>query len=131
MKKDIEIPEVKDIHLAAVKEFNEEFQSEDWNVHLINDGKKDVEMVLIVSRGYDKNRETSVMRHKMERLPSKSFAKVEFLQEDVLQLNNEFRVSYFLDSKMYDRKFVFKKNTIRESSLKEIPLIPKKGILAK
>lgn len=131
MKKDIEIPKVKDIYLAAVKEFNEEFQAEEWNVYLINDSLTDLEMVLIVSRGYDTKRETSVMRHKIEKLPSKSFAKIEFLQEEVLELNNDFRISYFENSRMFDKQFSFQKNSIRETSLKKIPLIPGKGVLAR
>lgn len=131
MKKDIDIPQVKNIYVAAVKVYNEEFQAEEWNVYLINDSFKDLEMVLIVSKGHDKKRETSVMRHKIEKLPSKSFAKVEFLQDEVLKLHNDFRVSYFIDSGMFDKKFSFQKNSIRETALTEIPLIPEKGILAK
>ncbi len=131
MKKDIEIPQVKDVYVAAVQEFNEEFRTDDWNVYLVNDGESEMEMVLIVSKGSDKKRETSLMRHKMAKLPPKSFAKIEFLQEDVLALDNEFRVSYFLDSKMYDKNFIFKKGTIRKDAERELPVIPKKGILAK
>lgn len=131
MKKDIEIPEVEGVFVAAVKVFNEEFQAKEWNVYLINDTEKPLEMVLIVSKGYDRKRETSVMRHKMENLPAKSFAKIEFLQDDVLKLNNEFHVSYFMDSRMFDKKFQFPANSIRENKLKKIPLIPEKGILAK
>lgn len=131
MKKDIEIPQVKDVYVAAVKEFNEEFRADEWNIYLINDSDTDLEMVLIVSRGYDKKRETSVMRHKIEKLPSRNFAKIEFIQDEVLALNNEFRISYFVDSRMYDKKFTFAVNSIKDSALEEIPLIPKKGILAK
>ncbi len=131
MKKDIEIPEVKDVHVAAVKVFNEEFEAYEWNVYLINDTGAPLEMVLIVSKGFDKKRETSLMRHKIEVLPSKSFAKVEYLQDDVLQLNNEFKVTYFQGSKMMEKTFLFKPNTIKESTSAKIPIIPEKGILAK
>ncbi|AVR44666.1 hypothetical protein C7S20_04970 [Christiangramia fulva] len=131
MKKDIEIPEVKGVFVAAVKEFNEEFQGEEWNVYLINETEKELEMVLVVSKGHDLKKKTSVMRHKMERLPAKSFAKIEYLQDDVLKLNNEFHVSYFLNSKMFDKKFHFPAGSLRQNKLKEIPLIPNKGILAK
>ena len=131
LKKDIEIPEVKDVHVAAVKVLNEEFHAMEWNVYLINNSEEEIDMVLIVSKGHDKKRETSLMRHKIEKLPARNFAKIEFLQDDVLALNNEFKVSYFKGSKMFDKAFVFPKNTIRESALKEIPVIPEKGILAK
>lgn len=130
MKKDIEIPEVKNVHVAAVKVFNEDFEVYEWNVYLINNTNTTLEMVLIVSKGFDKKRETSLMRHKIEVLPSKNFAKIEFLQEEVLQLKNEFKVTYFEGSKMMEKTFLFKANTIKESVAKEIPVIPQKGILA-
>lgn len=131
MKKDIEIPEVKDVHVAAVKVYNEQFEAYEWNAYLVNNTEKALEMVLIVSRGFDKKRETSLMRHKIQLLPAKNFAKIEFLQEDVLQLNNEFKVTYFDDSTMMEKNFLFKPNSIRESAAVSIPVIPEKGILAK
>jgi len=130
LKKDIEIPEVKNVHVAAVKVFNEDFEVYEWNVYLINNTNTTLEMILIVSKGFDKKRETSLMRHKIEVLPSKNFAKIEFLQEEVLQLKNEFKVTYFEGSKMMEKTFLFKANTIKESVAKEIPVIPQKGILA-
>lgn len=130
MKSDIEIPEVKDVHVAAVKVFNEQFEVYEWNVYLINDTKEPLEMVLIVSKGFDKKRETSLMRHKIEVLPSKNFAKIEFLQDEVLKLNNEFKITYFSGSKMMEKTFLFKSNTIRENAASQIPVIPEKGILA-
>ncbi|TRO67487.1 hypothetical protein [Christiangramia sabulilitoris] len=131
MKKDIEIPEVKDVHLAAVKVFNEQFETYEWNVYLINNSNDPLEMVLIVSKGYDKKRETSLMRHKIEVLPARNFAKIEYLQDEVLQLNNEFKVTYFEGSKMMEKTFVFRANSIKEKDLTKIPVIPEKGILAK
>lgn len=117
--------------MAAVKEFNEEFKAEEWNSYLINDSSQELEMVLIVSKGFDKKRETSVLRHKLEKLPAKSFAKIEFMQDDVLALENEFKISYFVGSQMFDKKFSFPRNSIKESAAAEVPLIPKKGILAR
>ena len=131
MKKDIKIPEVKDVHVAAVKVLNEEFETYEWNVYLINNTNEPLEMVLIVSKGFDKKRETSLMRHKIEVLPSKNFAKIEYLQDDVLKLNNEFKVTYFANNKMMEKTFLFKPNTIKETVGAEIPIIPEKGILAK
>ncbi|WP_081208379.1 hypothetical protein [Salegentibacter sediminis] len=131
MKKDIEIPKVEGVYLAAVKQFNKDFQAEEWNAYLINDRDDALEMVLIVSRGFSDKDQTSVMRHKIEKLPPKSFAKVEFLQEEVLALNNEFQVTFFAENKMFEKKFLFRKNSINEKALHELPLIPEKGILLK
>ena len=65
MKKDIQIPEVSNVLVAVVKEFNNEFQCEDWNAYIINTKKADLEMILIVSKGYDEDKgiETAVLRH--------------------------------------------------------------------
>lgn len=131
MRKDIEIPEVEEVYLAAVYVFNEQFEAYEWNVYLINASTEALEMALIVSRGYLKKKETSTMRHKIEVLPAKNFAKVEFLQDDVLKLNNEFRITFFQNNKMYEKTFIFKPNTIKEDAQVEIPVIPEKGILAK
>lgn len=130
MKKDISIPKVDEVYIAAVREKNEEFQSMDWNVYIINNKEVPLEMVLIIARGYDEKRATSTMRHSIKVLPAKSFAKVEFMQEDILKLKNEFLVTFFEGNSMYERTFSFSKNTIKESAIEGLPVIPKKGILA-
>ncbi|WP_298262774.1 hypothetical protein [uncultured Lutibacter sp.] len=131
MKKDIEIPVVKDVFMAVVKEYNDEFKCNDWNAYIVNNKAELIEMVLIVSKGYDEDQmiETAVLRHKIEKLPSKSYAKVELLQEDVLKLTNFFNVSFFEGTTMFDKKYVFKKGAIKESALRHIPLLNKKGII--
>ena len=133
MKKDIQIPEVTDVFMAVVKEYNEEFQCDDWNAYLINNKEVDLEMVLIVSKGYDEDKliETSVMRHKIQNLPAKSFAKIELLQGEVLKISNFFNVTFFERNQMFDKKYLFEKGSIKEGALRTIPLLNKRGILVK
>ena len=133
MKADIQIPEVTDVFMAIVKEYNQVFQCEDWNAYIINNKDVNLEMVLVVSKGYDENQliETSLLRHKIEKLPAKSFAKVELMQEDVLKLSNFFNVTFFEGNAMFDKKYLFEKGTIKEASLRMIPLLNKKGVLVK
>lgn len=133
MKKDIQIPEVTDVFMAIVKEYNEVFRCDDWNAYLINNKDVDLEMVLVVSKGYDEEQltETSLLRHKIEKLPAKSFAKVELMQEEVLKLSNFFNVTFFEGNAMFDKKYLFEKGTLKEASLRMIPLLSKKGILVK
>lgn len=133
MKKDIEIPEVSDVFMAVVYEYNEEFQCDDWNAYIINNKNVDLDMVLIVSKGYDEDKliETAVLRHKIEKLPANSFAKVELLQEDVLKLTNFFNVTFFEGSSMFEKKYLFEKGTIKEGNLRVIPMLNKRGILVK
>lgn len=133
MKKDIIQPTVENVFMAVVKEYNDIFKTEDWNAYLINSKDVDLDMVLIVSKGYDEDKliETSLIRHKIEKLPAKSFAKVELLQEDVLKLSNFFNVTFFEGNIMFDKKYLFEKGTIKESALRTIPLLNKRGILVK
>jgi len=130
VKKDIEIPIAKDVYVAIVFEWNEEFLSKDWNAYLLNDRSTPLDMVLIVSKGYDGAKKTSIMRHGIGLVAAKSFEKIELLQEDVFKLNNEFFVTFYADNKIYERKYVFPKNTIQEKFLTSIPLLDKEGILA-
>lgn len=131
MKKDIEIPVVKDVHIAIIREWNEEFLNKDWNAYIINDRDTAIEMTMVVSKGYDDDRKTSIMRHGIGVVEPKSFKKIEVVQEDVLALNNEFYVTYYTDNKLYEKRFMFEKNTVNENNLVTIPLIEKDGIFAK
>ncbi|MAN26353.1 MULTISPECIES: hypothetical protein [Mesonia] len=130
MKKDIEIPEVEGVHLVAVNQFNKDHRTHDWYAYLINENNYPLETVLIVSNGYDKKDKTSTMRHTLKVLGAKSFAKVEYLEPNVLKLNNEFSVSFFAEGKMLHRNFIFKKNSIAASNAKKVPLMKEEGILA-
>lgn len=131
MKKDIKIPKSKGIYLGVAREKNEESQIMEWNAYLINDRDITIEMILIVSKGFDQEVKTSTMRHSIKELAAKSFAKIEFIQEELLKLTNEFAVTYFADGKMYDRTFIFAENSIQESQLEELPIIKSPGILKK
>ena len=88
-------------------------------------------MILIVTKGYDQDRETSLMRHKLDKLPAKSYAKIEFLQDEVLALNNEFKVTFFEGTSMFDKTYLFRKNTINENALQTIPLMDVTGVLVR
>lgn len=131
MKKDIEIPIAKNVHVAIVHEWNEEFLSKEWNTYILNNRTTQIDMVLIVSKGYEGETKTSTMRHAIGVVEAKSFAKIEMLQEELFALNNEFFVTYYADNKIYERRFLFEKNSVNENVLSTIPLIEKDGVFAK
>jgi len=131
MKKDIQIPEVKNVHVAIVYEYNEIYKTDDWNVYVINNKNTDLEMMVIVSQGFSKTKTTSVLRKKIATLPANSFAKIELIQPELFKLNNRFQVSFFENNTLFDKTFIFKENSIKESVLQMIPEIKKRGILAK
>ena len=130
MRKDIEISEVKDVHVAAVYEQHPEYKTMDWNAYIINNKNVPLEIILIVTSGSNEKQITPAMRHSIKVLPAKYFAKIEFLQEKLLKLDNKFSVSFFAEGKMYERTFILPQNTVNESALTEIPLMNLKGILA-
>jgi hypothetical protein len=134
MKKDIAPPIVEDIGVAVVKELNDLNEIE-WNVYLINFKKETIEGVLVTSRGYgkrdDEDVKTSTLRHLLDDIAPKSFVKFEPIIETLFGLNNEYWVSFFLNNVMYDKKYIFLPETIKEENLILIPYVNKKGVLIK
>ncbi|MEM1257069.1 MAG: hypothetical protein AAGC45_09265 [Bacteroidota bacterium] len=131
MKKDIEIPIAKDVHIALVHEWNKEFLNRDWNAYIINNRSTPIEMVLIVSKGFDGEMKTSILRYAFASIAAKGFEKIEMVQEEVLKLTNEFFVTYYADNKLYEKRFLFEKNSANEQNSVPIPLLEVDGILAK
>ena len=131
MRKDIEIPEVKGVYIAVVKEWNKEFQMDDWNAYIVNENEKSIEAVMVVTQGFSTEKKTSKFRHMLGEVKPKSALKIELIQEKVLSFRNEFSVTYFLDNKLFDKKYVFRQNTINERALQDVPFLDYKGVIVK
>ena len=130
MKKDIIIPEISDVEMAIVYEYNTIYNTNDWNVYLVNNNSFRLEMMVIVSQGFSETKTTSLLRKKLNKLPANSFAKIEFMQPDLFKLNNRFQVTFFEGNTLYEKTFIFKENTIKETALRIIPELKKQGVLA-
>ncbi|MFD1314182.1 hypothetical protein [Namhaeicola litoreus] len=131
MKKDIEIKEFEGLSLVVTYTFNDIYKSNDWVAFLLNESSFDLNTVLIMSKGFDRERETAIMRHKIDVLPAGSFAKIELLQEDVLELNNEFSLSFFVENNLFEKKFFVPKSTVKEGKLRMIKAMNMRGIAFK
>lgn len=133
MKKDIDkhIHEVKHVYVVAAFEYNSIFKVEEWTVYLVNDNSEALETLLILSKGESASKTTSVLRKKLDVLPAKSFAKLEFLHEDVLEVDNIFQVTYFLEGKLMHKDFKFPKGSLKSKDITTLPLLTLKGIVAK
>ncbi len=131
MKKDITIEKVENLELAVVQEYNPTFKSNDWYAYLINKKNVDLEVVLIVSDGKDGKKTTSTMRHKIEKMPANTIAKVELIQEEILKLDNQFKVTFFEGNKMQEKTFIIPKNSVKEGTLRHIKILDKKGVIFK
>jgi hypothetical protein len=134
MKKDIVIPVVEDVWVAVVHDPIENEETE-WNAYLLNMKNEEIDGVLVSSRGYsaieNDQRKTVTFRHFLDVLPPKSFKKIEPVSSEVFGLNNEFWVSFYVNKKMYDKKYIFLPETIKQEHFTDIPLIKKKGVLIK
>lgn len=133
MKKDIQIPLVENVFLAAVQEFSVEFNEKVWYVYLVNDSDFDIDSVMIVSSAFGtlngEMKKTSLLRHAFTVVPAVSVVKVELLENSVLALNNEFMLTYFIENKMYDKVFIFKSNSINENNTEEVPILFVEGVI--
>jgi hypothetical protein len=130
MKKDLHIPEVEDVHIVAVKEAIPENEYNEWNIYIVNYKNEDLDLVIIVSHGFSESAKTSTLRKTIKHLPHKSFAKLEIIQDYLFEFTNQYKVSFFIGHKLYDKTFTFKPNTITDHNLSDVPLISQKGILA-
>lgn len=134
MKEELQGPKVTQAAVAVVEELNE-LGEPVFNVYLLNFYEVQLEGVLVSSVGYAVHHETqeqvktSTLRHHLENVPARSFKKIEPIIEDVFGLNNEYWVSFWMNETMYDKKFIFLQETIKEDNFVHIPLINKPGVM--
>ena len=132
MKKDIIQPEVVDVYIAIVQEKNE-LGSIEWMAYIINNKSELLEEVLISTRGYGdikgEQKKTATFRHSLDELNPKSYKKIEPIPKELFALNNEFWVSFYLDKKMYDKKYIFLPESISDFNSIQIPLVNKIGVM--
>jgi hypothetical protein len=131
MKKDIQIPKVENVYIAVVNEYNDIYKTQDWNAYIINDKDVDLETILIVTSGFSEDKMTSIFRKKLDKLPKKSYAKIELMQEELFAINNQFKVTFFEGNTLFDKTYTFRKNTINLKAFQPIPLMNVKGVLVK
>ena len=135
MKKDITIPTVENVFLAAVQEWSDEFMEKVWYVHLVNDSDFDLDSVMVVSKAFGtidgEMKKTSLLRHAFVKVPAVSVVKIELLEQSVLSLNNEFMVTFFIGPTLYDRKYIFRANSITPDYVEEVPILFVDGVIVK
>ncbi|MEN9929080.1 MAG: hypothetical protein RLZZ231_1001 [Bacteroidota bacterium] len=135
MKHDIIIPEVENVFLAALHQWNDDFMEKMWTVYLVNDSDFDLDGVMVVSKAFGtidgEMKKTSLLRHAFQHIPAVSTIKVELIENSVLALNNEFMLTYFIGNTLYDKKFIFKKNFFNELPTEEVPILFEAGIIVR
>ena len=135
MKKDITIPEVENVFVAAVQEWSDDFMEKVWYIYLVNDNDFNLDGVMVVSKAFGtiggEMKKTSLLRHAFVEMPAVSVVKVEMLEKSVTTLNNEFMVTFFIGNTLYDKKFIFKANSISEINVEEVPILFVDGVIVR
>jgi hypothetical protein len=135
MKKDIEVPKVKAVYVAAIIEINEQLE-EVWTVHVINDQERAIEGVLVTSKGYEVENDiqyqrSTLLRHSIGDVAAKSSAVIEMIAPEVFEIYNEYWVTFFQDGQLLEKKFTFGPFTIDKNFIEPLPAIELKGIIVK
>ena len=135
MKKDITIPEVENVFVAAVQEWSDDFMEKVWFIYLVNDSDFNLDSVMVVSKAFGtidgEIKKTSLLRHAFIKIPADSVVKVEMLEKSVTSLNNEFMVTFFIGNTLYDKKFTFNANSISENNVEEVPILFVDGVIVR
>lgn len=126
------IEKVEGIAVAVVPE-NLETALPDWYVYLINLKDEPIEGVIVSSKGYGevegKNIRTSTLRQFIEKIPAKDYYKVEWIDEKLFGIANEFWISFYQHGKIYDKQYVFVTDSIVEENFTDVPIVGKRGVM--
>ena len=134
MREERKGPKVENVAVAIAERLDEN-KNKIHYVYLINLRDDIMEGIIVTSKGYGVNVgtgekvQTSMLRHSLEVLLPNEAAKLEPIMEDVFGLANEYWVSFYVDGKMYDKKFIFLPETISSANMKEIPVLGMRGVM--
>ncbi len=132
MIRDITIPEVKNVTVAVAR-LQSPGEADEWQVFLINNNNVPLHNALVASKGYGlKNGEeqrTSILRHYFLEVPAMGTALIEPIDPAVFHLNNEYWVSYYIGTTLFDKRFVFVPDSICEANLRFIEELNMEGVL--
>jgi energy-converting hydrogenase Eha subunit E len=135
MKSDLQFPVVENVFLAAVQEWSEDFGENVWHAYLVNDSDFQLDGVMIVSKAFGtvdgEMKKTSLLRHAFVEIPPVSVKKIELLYKNVLVLNNEFMVTFFIGDTLYDKKYIFRSNSITPDYVEEVPILFVDGVIVR
>jgi len=132
MISDIKIPEVKNVTLAVTRKRNVGSPDE-WKVYLINSNDFAIENTLVASKGYGEKdgeeQRTSILRHFLDTIDANSATLIEPIDPAVFHLNNEYWVSYYVGSQIFDKRFIFVPDSIRDENISYIRELEMEGVL--
>lgn len=131
MIKDIEIPETKDVSVAICPNLEGD---EQWEVHLVNNGNESLKNILVNSSGFGTKEDgeevkTSTLRHFFDEVDALASIQIERIDPSVFSVNNEYWISFWINDKLFDKRFLFVPGSLHEKNLIFVSLLEKEAVL--
>ena len=102
-------------------------------MYLVNLNDEVIRGVLVSSKGYGeldgKEVKTSILRHLIGNVDPQDYARIEMIMDNLFGLSNEYWVSFYMGSDMYDKKYIFLPESIKEENFTNIPVLNKRGVM--
>jgi hypothetical protein len=129
MKKDIPIHSATQVGIALTPNPEDDM----WEVYLLNMKDRMIRDIIINSKGYGevdgKKIETQTMRYFLPYLGKENAQKIELIHNDLIQVANEYWITFYIDGVIYDKKVVFVQGSIAEDYFTNIPVLEKRGVM--
>lgn len=136
MKEHISFDPVEGVSVAVVPEpaAATEEGKEGWQVYLINHNTFPLRNVIVSSNGYGiqpdgETVRTSTLRHVFAEVEPRTAVPVEPIDPALFHLNNQYWVSYYRGTQIFDKKFIFVPDSIVPANLTSIALLGRQGVL--
>ena len=132
MKQDIPFEPVEGVSIAIVPDQEAATLgvagSPIWTVYLLNDNDFGLDNVIISADGYGTQPtgeavRTSTLRYHFEQVGPRSATPVELIDPAVFYLTNQYWVSYYRGSHIFDKKFLFVPDSIVAENLSRLDLL--------
>ncbi|ALD21937.1 hypothetical protein [Hymenobacter sp. DG25A] len=136
MKDDIIFDPVEGVSVAIVPDeaAATEEGKQGWQVYLLNHNDFPLRNVIVSSNGYGvqpngESVRTSTLRHVILEVEPHTAVPIEPIDPDLFHLNNQYWVSYYRGSQIFDKKFIFVPDSIVPENLTRIALLQREGVL--
>jgi hypothetical protein len=129
MKKDIPFHSAAQVGIALTPILEDGV----WEVYLINMKDRMIKDIIVNSKGYGevegKRIETQTMRYFLPYLGKENAQKIELMHQDLMQVANEYWITFYIDGNIYEKKVVFVHGSIAEDYFTNIPVLEKRGVM--
>lgn len=136
MKQDIPFDPVEGVTVAIIPDDQALMSAGQsiWQVYLLNHNGFPLHNVIVNANGYGQQEDgqpvrTSTLRYLFEEVPPRTAVPVEPIDSALFHLNNQYWVSYYIGSQIFDKKFIFVPDSIVPDNFTHIALLDRVGIL--